>query len=339
MTVQLVSFVRRTDLLATDNCFNFMRMLSACMRNGGLKLLLVFLEALCALVPTSVFAQDESWKTAIGDGNQRAFDLREEVVSIPQVSTTLRINSQPLIGTLFQPAGDGPHPVIVLSHGSPGRATDRKLMGRYRVIPQIRALVDHGFAVLVPIRRGYGDSTAEYAESFGPCHDPSYEKTGEESARDIRAAIAYARTRSSLDSSKIVLMGQSAGGFASIAAASMGLNGVVAVVNLSGGRGGNGINGLPCRPDRMAEVIARYSTSLRVPVLWFYVENDKYFGPAASRSWFSAFESVGGKGRLIIHPPYGDDGHLLFYKTMKSIKSNASLSPLIFHINRIIWRF
>ena len=291
-----------------------MRKLPTCVRNGWLKVLLVFLEALCALAPSSVFAQDESWKTAIGDSNQIAFDLREEIVSIPQLSPTLGINSQPLIGTLFQPAGDGPYPVIVLSHGSPGRAADRKLMGRYRVIPQIKALLDHGFAVLVPIRRGYGNSTAEYAESFGSCHEPMYEKTGEESARDIRAAVAYARTRPSLDSTKIVLMGQSAGGFASIAAASMGLNGVVAVVNLSGGRGGNGINGLPCRPDRMAELIARYSISLRVPVLWFYVENDKYFGPVVSRSWFSAFESGGGKGRLIVHPPYGDDGHLLFYK-------------------------
>lgn len=110
-------------------------------------------------------------------------------------------------------------------------------------------------------------------------------------------------------------MGQSAGGFASIAAASLALPGVVAVVNFSGGRGGNGIDGIPCRPDLMAKTVGQYANTMRVPMLWFYVENDKYFGPDVAKSWFAAFEAAGGKGRFVLHPPYGADGHLLFYKS------------------------
>lgn len=284
------------------------------LRGGLIGSISVSFAILLVVAPRSAIAQDESWKTAMGDTSELVADLREEIVSIPQWSAKLGSKAPPLTGTLFQPKGVGPFPVVVLSHGTPGRAIDRKLMGRYRVIPQIKALVDQGFSVLVPMRRGYGDSSLDYAESYGYCQDPRYENTGEESARDIRSAVVYIRSRPSLDAKKIVLMGQSAGGFASIAAGSLALDGVVAVANFSGGRGGNGIDGLPCRPDRLAQVIANYTKTLRVPVLWFYVENDKYFGPAASKTWFSAFEMAGGKGKLIMHPPYGNDGHLLFYK-------------------------
>lgn len=283
-------------------------------RRGVSEVLSVLFVLLHTAVPVPASAQDDSWKAAIGDASELAFDLREEIVSIPQWGTKSTAKTHPLTGTLFQPTGSGPFPVVVLSHGSPGRAVDRKLMGRYRVIPQIKALVGQGFSVLVLMRRGYGDSPAEYAESFGYCQEPRYERTGAEGALDIHSAVSYIRNRPSLDATKILLMGQSAGGFASIAAGSLGLDGVVAVANFSGGRGGNGIDGLPCRPDLMAQVIANYAKTLRIPVLWFYVENDKYFGPATSKAWFSAFESAGGRGKFILHPPYGNDGHLLFYK-------------------------
>jgi dienelactone hydrolase len=266
-----------------------------------------------AIGSTPASAQDDSWKSAFGDASELLPALREEVVSIALWGAEAGDKAAPLVGTLYQPVGGGPFPVVVLSHGSPGRAADRKMMGRYRVIVQIKALVDLGFAVLVPMRRGYGESPADYAESFGSCQEPRYEKTGAESARDLRSAVAYVRSRPSLDATKIVLMGQSAGGFASIAAGSLALDGVAAVVNFAGGRGGNGINGVPCRADLMAQVIAGYAKTTHVPVLWFYVENDKYFGPATANAWFAAFQSAGGAGKLMMHPPYGNDGHLLFY--------------------------
>lgn len=129
----------------------------------------------------------------------------------------------------------------------------------------------------------------------------------------LTAAVAFIRTRSSLDANTVVLMGQSAGGFASIAAASAQLPGVVAVVNVSGGRGGNGLDGIPCRPDILAQSVGEFAQTVRVPTLWFYVENDKYFGPATVKSMFDKFEAAGGPGKLVMHPPHGNDGHLLFY--------------------------
>lgn len=279
--------------------------------------LLVLSGVVFTAAPSQVNAQNKSWQTAFGDVSQLLPELREEIVKIPQ--TVKQANAKPgdkpvdLTGTLFQPPGSGPFPVVVLSHGSPSRGADRVLLGRYRVLAQIKSLVDQGLAVLVPMRRGFGVSSHDYAESIGFCEEPRYDKTGLESARDLRAAVAFIRTRRSLDANTIVLMGQSAGGFASIAAASAQLPGVVAVVNLSGGRGGNGFDGIPCRPDLLAKTIGEYAKTLRVPVLWFYVENDKYIGPTTAKAMFAAFEQAGGRGKLVMHPPYGNDGHLLFY--------------------------
>lgn len=268
---------------------------------------------LSALV-LSAYAQDSSWQAALGDSRELAQELREEIVSIAQIPAKKGDKPPALVGTLYQPQGVGPFPVVVLSHGSPSRGADRVLLGRYRLTAQISAMVSQGWAVLVPMRRGYGTSPGDYAESIGYCHEPQYEKTGFESAQDLRAAVDFIRSRRSLDAKKIVLMGQSAGGFASMAAASLPLVGVAAVVNFSGGRGGNGFDGVPCRPDLMAQTMSKYAKTMRVPMLWLYVENDKYFGPAVAKSWFSAFEAAGGKGTFVMNPPYGNDGHLLFYK-------------------------
>lgn len=282
----------------------------------ALKIYLLVLSCVFMAAPPAC-AQDKSWQTAFGDVNELLPELREEIVKIPQ--TQKQSNAKPvdkpidLTGTLFQPPGSGPFPVVVLSHGSPSRGADRVLLGRYRVVAQIKSLVSQGFAVLVPMRRGYGVSGDVYAESIGYCQEPRYDKTGAESTHDLRAAVAFIRTRRSLDANTIVLMGQSAGGFGSIAAASAQLPGVVAVVNLAGGRGGNGLDGIPCRPDLFAKTIGEYAKTLRVPALWFYVENDKYIGPTAVKAMFEAFEASGGRGKLVMHPPHGNDGHLLFY--------------------------
>lgn len=110
-----------------------------------------------------------------------------------------------------------------------------------------------------------------------------------------------------------MLLGQSAGGFSSLATAAQSPPGVVAVLNFAGGRGGSGKGGAHCNVQAMATVIAGYARSIKVPVLWLYAENDKYFDPAASSTWFQAFEAAGGKGRYVLVPPFGNDGHLLFY--------------------------
>jgi dienelactone hydrolase len=273
----------------------------------------LLLACITVCASAGVQAQDDSWLAALGNPLEVLAELREEIVSVPLRGASAQEKAFPLTATLFQPAGAGPFPVVILNHGSPARARDRDVMGRYRLLAPVQELVRMGFAVLVPMRRGYGASPGEYAEGYGSCDSPRFDRSGAESARDVISAVDYARTLPSIDRERIVLMGQSAGGFASLAAAAQSPPGVVAVVNIAGGRGGNGKDGAPCAPEAMASVIARYAGTTQAPVLWLYAQNDKYFGPAVSKAWFAAFEQAGGKGRYILNAAHGDDGHLLLY--------------------------
>jgi dienelactone hydrolase len=250
-------------------------------------------------------------------GQDDAFDaaLNEQVVHVPLEVTDGPVTGRLLLtATLYHPAGNGPFPLIVLSHGSPARAADRERMGRHRVLPRIREFVRRDFAVIVPMRRGFGATGGRFAERFGPCDDPDYFAAGVAAAQDLLATVAYATALPLVRRDRVILVGQSAGGFASLAAASFHPAGVVAVVNLSGGRGGRAgaFNGEPCAPERMTAAIARFAQTIRVPVLWHYAENDRYFGPHHARAWFKAFTDAGAPGRLVMQPPFGRDGHRLF---------------------------
>ena len=58
----------------------------------------------------------------------------------------------------------------------------------------------------------------------------------------------------------------------------------------------------------------KFGQQSRLPTLWVYAENDKYFGPALAKRMHSAFVSAGGAAELVIAPPFGKDGHSLLLK-------------------------
>lgn len=235
----------------------------------------------------------------------------EEVVQIPGP------DGRTLVATWYRPEGAGPFPLIVLSHGSPPDPAARPAMDRFRVLTPIGALVARGYAVLVPMRRGFGATGGAFAEGYGTCANPNYLRAGNEAARDILAAMAYGQAQDFVRRDAVLLVGQSLGGYASIAAASRQPRGLVGVVNFSGGNGGNPAKspGEPCRPERLAQAFAAWGASVRVPVLWHYVENDQFFSPHHVREWHSAFVKAGGKGPLVMQPPFGRDGHGVFAST------------------------
>jgi dienelactone hydrolase len=268
------------------------------------KLLLAF-ALFCASLPLATAADTEPL----------ASDLHETIVQVPLTEHGLFGDSQrEIVATTYAPDGAGPFPLIVLSHGSPPDARDRVKIGRFRKIAQIRTFVERGFAVIVPIRRGYGATGGSYAESNYGCGNPDYDHSGAEAAKDILATIRFADTLPFVDPTRIVLVGQSAGGFASLAAASLEPPGLVAVVNFSGGRGGDPLKhpGMPCAPDNMAATMGRLAAKTTVPVLWHYVENDQYFGPDVVRNWFKVYQAADPKAQLVMEPPFGHNGHGMF---------------------------
>jgi dienelactone hydrolase len=237
--------------------------------------------------------------------------LREEVHTVPVAAARASI-----VVTSFRPRGDGPFPWIVLSHGSAPTVAANRAMDRYRPLVPAREWVRRGYAVLVPVRRGYGASGGEhFGDAYGTCGRPDFRRAGEGAALDLLATVEWAKSQRDLGAKRWLLVGQSAGGFASIYTASKRPDGLVAVLAFSPGRAGGQDTppGEPCAPDRMAALFASIAPQIAVPVLWFYAENDEYIGPRVQKLWFESFRAAGGRGELTVAPYFPDArGHGVF---------------------------
>ncbi len=242
----------------------------------------LMLLALVAAVPTMAAAE---------------FNLARMWVPAPHAD-------RPLAATVVRPPGGGPFPLIVLNHGAPNSDRIRAGYGYWDNPALLGQFVRRGFAVIVPVRRGFGATGGRYAEDYGGCVDADFRRSGLAAADDIIAAVRFATQLPFVDASRIILVGQSAGGFSSIAAASRRPSGVIAVANFSGGRAGDPGErpGQPCLAGRMADTIEEFARTIEVPVLWHYVANDLFFAPAVVRRWFAAFRRGGGVGTLVIQP-------------------------------------
>jgi len=213
------------------------------------------------------------------------------------------------------PDGPGPFPVVVLSHGDPRSTDNRPKMHPFNEYAGLRAfLVARGYAIIIPMRRGFGDSDGQYSEGYGSCDNADYVKAGRATADDINAAVRYARTQSFADATRIVLIGHSGGGFGSIAEASRHPDGVVAVVNFAGGRGSQKSD-QDCDPDALVQAMATFGQQVQMPSLWIYAENDHFFPPTIAKAMFAAFVAGSPQAQFAAAPASGNDGHSLINTT------------------------
>ena len=125
---------------------------------------------------------------------------------------------------------------------------------------------------------------------------------GLESARDLRATVEYVSALPGIDPQRLVLVGHSSGGFASLILASQGLPGVRGVINFAGGRGSKVRQN--CSPDKLIEACGLAGRTTRVPTLWVYAQNDSYFPPRLAREMSAAFRQAGGQVEFVMLPPF-----------------------------------
>jgi dienelactone hydrolase len=205
-------------------------------------------------------------------------------------------------------------PFVVLGHGRAASATTNAAMGQVRYTANSRYLVTLGFTVFVPTRIGYGIAGGPDLEHTGDCRAKRYRPGYDAAAQQTRAVVAYARGRPDIDAAMGLVMGQSFGGTTAIAIAADPLPGVRAAVNFAGGGGGRPEThpGQPCAPQELTQLFAAYGATARMPTLWLYAPNDRYFGERLPRDWFEAFLRAGGKGRFVALPAHGEDGHSSF---------------------------
>ena len=226
-----------------------------------------------------------------------------------------------MVAGVYQPAGEGRHPVVVYSHGRSG--TDERAL---TTVPDPRGFVRYwlrkGFAVVAPIRPGYGatggadpeDSGVRY-DIFGNCWGrPQFGEAAAAARTALTSAIDWTRAQPWADGGRIVLMGTSMGGLASLATGAANPAGVSAVISFAGGTGGNGAASPEhaCGSDAMEALMSRYGATTHVPTLWLYAENDSFWGAERPRTWYRAFARGGSESRFVMTEGLGNtDGHQL----------------------------
>jgi dienelactone hydrolase len=234
--------------------------------------------------------------------------LREQFWLIPSPDPSVLMRA-----TVFRPPGAGPFPLAVIGHGSMSNPEERIRLGMPILFALTRWLVEAGYAVAVPERRGHGGTGGPYAEHNNPCDNPDYVRSGIESARDLRATVAFLRQQPFVAATPAVIVGQSAGGFGGLALAAGDVTGIGAIVNFAGGRGGR-VGRRPnnnCAPQKLIEAARVYGRTARIPTLWIYTENDSYFAPWIARGMAEAFATGGGRVEFHMLPPFEQEGHTL----------------------------
>src|SRR5262245_51902522 len=213
---------------------------------------------------------------------------------------------------LVRPAAAGPHPLVLISHGSPRDRADAETKSADWADWIANDFARRGYVVATVLRRGYGNSGGSVTEGFGTCKKPDYTAAGLATAQDIIQAMRYFQRQPYVDAGRVLLVGVSAGGFGSIAAASLAPSGLAGVVNFAGGRGSPAPD-VVCSPDELIQAYATYGKTARVRSWWIYAQNDHFFAPALARRMFEAFTQAGAPAELIIAPPYQTDGHSLIF--------------------------
>lgn len=216
-----------------------------------------------------------------------------------------------LEGMVTRPAGSGPFPLVLLIHGTARDQADRPHASPLRMLSPATTFAIHGYAAVAIMRRGFGRSDGPYRETVsGACDMRDYEQAGEASADDVVAAAQALRRQPWVDPNRIVLLGQSTGGFAVMAASARNPSGVVAVIDFAGGRGSIAPD-VVCSAGRLVQAARDWGRTARISALWIWSENDHYFSPTLGLQMFAAYKAGGAPAQFHLNPAYGQDGHEL----------------------------
>lgn len=223
--------------------------------------------------------------------------VNEQVLSLPVTVNNEQLQFET---TIYKPPGDGPFPLLLMNHGKErGKPAAQK---RDRFLAMGKEFVRRGYAVAVPMRKGFSKSGGIYSDYGCNMHD-----NGMMQADDIEAALRALTNLSWIDRDRVIVAGQSYGGLATMAFGTRQFPGVRGLLNFAGGLR---IDGDYCDwKAALVTAFTSYGSRTSLPSLWFYGENDSYFDPSLAQRLQTAYQSAGGSSQLIAYGRFKSDAH------------------------------
>jgi len=241
---------------------------------------------------------------------------KPEIFSIPVAHEGLFGSDVEMVTLVYKPAGPGPFPVVIYSHGRSGSPAVRARLRLPISQVQIDYWLEKNFAVVAPIRVGYGKTHGPDVEAHGSSSghnsQPDYTRTAGAASTAILATLAWVRTQPWVDGHRMILEGQSVGGLGTVTAAATRPEGVVGYINFGGGAGGDPDRspGRSNDPEQLTKLYSDFGKQTVMPNLWVYAVNDQYWGPDVPVAWHDGFAAGGSPSEFIHAPAVADgDGH------------------------------
>lgn len=255
----------------------------SCRLSAALGVVAFALSLLATPVPTEAVVLDTA--------------LNEQVVMIPAAFGTSTVE---LETTVFKPPGTGPFPLVIMNHGK--ALGNPRNQNRDRFIVLSREFVKRGYAVVIPMRKGFSRSSGDYIDRG--CDMTAH---GQTQADDLQSTLEYLRTQTWADNERIVVAGQSYGGLTALAFGTRPHPGVKGLINFAGGLK---MHGGDCRwQQSLVQAFASYGAKTTLPSIWFYGENDNHFGPDLAQRLHNAYTNAGGNARLVAYGAFKKDAH------------------------------
>lgn len=202
----------------------------------------------------------------------------------------------------------GKLPIAILTHGVARSAPERLEVRATSMLGQATDMALRGYLAVALVRRGFGLSSA--TNPPGGCGTGSFLPALRAGADEVEAVRKVVAARPDADPTRVVGLGVSVGGVTMLAWAAQKPEGLVGIVNVSGGTGSTGPN-INC--DAPALVAAATSFGVATaPTVWFYAANDTFFGPDLAKRMHDGFTGRGGKAVLHQFEAIGNDGHLIW---------------------------
>lgn len=213
--------------------------------------------------------------------------LNEEVVRIPGGEDPPAVTLQV---TIMHPDGGGPFPLAVMNHGATAASTGHR-GERYHLTNAAFYFLSRGYAVALPMMRGFSTSGGEIYH-FG-C---DLAAVGTAYAKDIRAVIRYLSNDPRFDTRRVIVAGQSMGGWNTLALGALDMPNIAGLVDFNGG-----VRMSDCKSGDSGLVAgaAEFGARTKAPSIWFYGDNDALFPVPLWREMHARYTRAGAKAELV----------------------------------------